>query len=51
MTVERWVIVCFVIGIFACVGVLAWHFTQPRGDRICASAAAHCGDRPYAGAP
>jgi len=48
---ERWVIISFVICIFGALGVLGWHFTQPRADRICASAAAQCADRPYLGAP
>jgi hypothetical protein len=48
---ERWVIIGFVICIFAALGVLGWHFTPPRTDRICASAAARCGERPFGGAP
>jgi hypothetical protein len=52
VTLERLIIVAFVICIFAGVGVLGWHFTQGRRtDRMCTSAAAQCGDRPYLGTP
>jgi hypothetical protein len=52
VTLERWVIVTFVVCIFAGVAVLGWHFTQGRGtDRMCTSAAAQCADRPYLGSP
>ena len=52
MTMERWVIIGFVVCIFAAVGMLGWHFTQPRrGDKICTSVASHCWDQPYAASP
>lgn len=52
MALERWIIVAFVAFIFASVGILGWHFTQPRTtDGMCATAAAQCLDRPYFGSP
>jgi hypothetical protein len=51
MEFERRVIIAFVACVFALVGLLGWHYTQPRTDRICSNPAAQCGDRPYAGAP
>ena len=52
MALERWIVVVFVVCIFACVGLLGWHFTQDRRpDRMCTSAAAQCADRPYLGSP
>jgi len=52
VTLVRWIVVAFVLCTFAGVGMLGWHFAQGRHtDRLCTSAAAHCGERPYASAP
>lgn len=52
MSLERLIIIAFMICIFGGIGLLGWHFTQGRrDDRICTSAEAQCGERPYAAAP
>jgi hypothetical protein len=51
MKLERRVIIGFVICLFALVGLLGWHYTQPRNPPGCSNAEAHCGERPFGAAP